>query len=291
MNQIRWYFLVLLCGSVHGSEAQLRVYDPLRLNVFGGVTRVESIFTPESGGWYDAVVQGNELRMGSKTIQWEPSISCHGQQYKTTTHSCHVQAGSYLMWYIYGRITEPEDPVSGTYHGTALFTVRGPDDLFTASIPVRFTVPSPEPRCEIRQSGAVDFGEVEANTSGWILLHSQTGQRTAQGYSLQKKLASPYRLAYLTLSTNVPSVMISVDAPSVLQSNGSMVGFTSQLSYKSALSPTYQPLLEGSGSRRIQSGGQEILFRLGGSVQTYSTSLEANYQGKITLTVICEQIP
>jgi len=195
------------------------------------------------------------------------------------------------MWYIYGRITEPEDPVSGTYHGTALFTVRGPDDLFTASIPVRFTVPSPEPRCEIRQSGAVDFGEVEANTSGWILLHSQTGQRTAQGYSLQKKLASPYRLAYLTLSTNVPSVMISVDAPSVLQSNGSMVGFTSQLSYKSALSPTYQPLLEGSGSRRIQSGGQEILFRLGGSVQTYSTSLEANYQGKITLTVICEQIP
>ncbi len=276
---------MILCGSAGDSEAQLRVHGTLSLN--GMPARIESVFTPEMGAWYEAIVQGHELRMGSKAIKWAPSISCQGQHPTNGAQVCRVQAGRNLIWYIYGATTEQADP--GIYHGHARLTVRGAGHLYTTSIPVRLSVRAIEPHCEISQSGALDFGEAQANTTGLVSLHSVTGQRSAHGYALQKTTSTRHRFARLTLSTSATSVMVSIDAPSVLRSEGSIVGFMSQLSYKSALSPTYRPLIEGSGSRRIQSDGPRLFFRLGGIVQTYVTSLEAEYQGNISFTILCEQ--
>ncbi|MCY4171555.1 MAG: DUF4402 domain-containing protein [Bacteroidetes bacterium] len=289
MNQIKWSLLVFVCGFFQDSVSQLRVEDALSLNDSGIYTRVESVFSPEMGAWYDAVIQGSELRMGSETIKWVPSISCHGHYRKTHTRMCRLRAGSHLTWHIYGTVTESGNQVAGFYRGHARMTVKGAGETFIASIPVSYIVSGSKPSCMISQSGTLDFGEVEAHTSGLVSLHSVTGQRSAHGYSLQKT-SSQHGFAHLTLGTSAKSVMVSVEAPTVLQSGRGIVGFRSQLSYKPVSAQKYLPLIEGSGSRRVPSDQQGIHFRLGGSVQTYSTSQEADYQGNITLTVLCEQI-
>ncbi|MDE2671486.1 MAG: hypothetical protein OXI04_02995 [Bacteroidota bacterium] len=98
-----------------------------------------------------------------------------------------------------------------------------------------------------------------------------------------------YAPAALTLTTSAGSVMVTVLAPVTLSSSAGTIGFTSELAYQSIPGGGFQPLIEGSGSRRIAISGGRMGFRIGGTVSTDAASAEAHYQGNITVTFLCGQ--
>jgi len=282
--------LLLFCIPVHDSAAQLRVDRPLILGHDHQSALIEMVIPPEHGAWYDAVIQGGTLRTGNQTLTWQPQLSCNHPDSRPDMRMCRIQATGALSWHVSGMVRAPFDPAPGVYQGHAVLTVQGPAEAYSVFIPVTYGVPIRETDCTLRSTGRLEFGTAEANRFGTITMDSETGRRKFTGGQEQKLKTSPHQAAILTLTTSAKSVLVTVVSPSMLQSPTDHVGFSSQLAYQPVPGRRYLPLIQGSGSRRIRVDGRQMSFRLGGIVTTYATSLEADYQGSIALTFLCEQI-
>lgn len=286
---MRILLLMLLCAPVPDSPAQLVVNRPLILHQYSATALIESTFSPEAHAWYDAVVQVSPLRMGGHTLAWEPRLSCGHPSSNAAARMCRSQASGVLIWSLSGVVPLQPHTVPGIYQGYAILTVSGPTGTYSTSIPVTHEVHADKVSCAVSATRKLDFGEAEAFRPGTVTLSSITGGRSYKGSQQYGRGASNYAPAVLTLTTSAESVMVTVLAPVTLSSAAGTIGFTSQLAYQTIPGGRYVPLIEGSGSRRIDVNGGRMGFRIGGTVRTDATSAEAHYQGNITVTFLCGQ--
>ena len=286
---IRILLFVLLCEPAYDSAAQLVVRQPLILHQHSAQALIESTFSPEANASYDAVIQGSPLRMGGNTLEWEPRLSCGRSNGNAAARMCRSQASGALFWYLSGVVSPQPHTVSGIYQGYAILTVSGPKGTYSTSIPVTHEVHADKISCAVTATKKLDFGEADAYRSGSITLSSATGGRSYKGSQQYGRSASSYAPAALTLITTAESAIVTVLAPGTLTSSAGSIGFTSQLAYQATPRARYVPLIEGSGSRRIDINGGRMFFRIGGTVRTDATNAEAHYQGNITVTFLCGQ--
>ncbi|MCY4158444.1 MAG: hypothetical protein OXE92_05335 [Bacteroidetes bacterium] len=290
MTRVALFLLLLLYVPIHVCMAQLRVDRPLLLGENGTPALIEMITEREYGAWYDAAIQGGFLRMGGHTLPWTPHLSCNHSHDKPTTSMCRVRAERTLFWHVYGEVVTQSLPSPGMYQGSVTLIVRGPTGTHSISVPVTYEVLASKTSCAVSSSGALEFGGAKANRAGIITVDPETGLRKYQENHGQSPGTFAHQVATLTLTTSSQSALVTVTSPHILQSPYGHVGFTSQLAYKAASGSRYLPLITGSGSRRIHTGGEQIVFRLGGVVTTYATSPESDYEGLISLTFLCDPL-
>lgn len=135
-------------------------------------------------------------------------------------------------------------------------------------------------------STPIDFGVAQANTAGSITLSPSAGTRTYSG-GQGDPVGSGFTFSTATVTSNAPSVNLSVSPPSSLTHTGGG-SLSYQLRWARRDTPS-GPWTEVSGnSVTVSPGGDDYVgLRVGGMVTTDAGDGPGHYENSLTLSLVC----
>ena len=138
---------------------------------------VEALLPASSAGTYTATVSASPLISGLHTLRWEARIGCSAQPAWARVSSCRPDMEGRVLWQIAGYVMSGQTAPPGSYQGSAILTMEGQQEVWSARIPVTLEIAERPPVCGIAGGGRLDFGRAEVRRSSAITHGSGAGAK------------------------------------------------------------------------------------------------------------------